>query len=121
LTAKRALGHRYRFMPAKNPPPEAPTAAEAVATQPEPSFEQILEQLEGVVSELERGELPLEQALATFERGVGLSRLGAGKLDAAERRIEVLLGNGELRPLTDDSPADGAPRAASHAEGARKP
>lgn len=60
------------------------------------SFEQVLEKLEGVVTELERGELPLEQALAAFERGVTLSRKGASLLDDAERRIEVLLGQGEI-------------------------
>ena len=59
------------------------------------SFEQIIDKLEGVVTELERGELPLEQALAAFERGVTLSRKGASLLDDAERRIEVLLGQGE--------------------------
>lgn len=73
-------------------------------TTPEPdalSFEQVLEKLEGVVTELERGELPLEQALAAFERGVMLSRKGASLLDDAERRIEVLLGQGEAtEPLS---------------------
>jgi exodeoxyribonuclease VII small subunit len=65
------------------------------------SFEQVLEKLEGVVTELERGELPLEQALAAFERGVMLSRKGASLLDDAERRIEVLLGQGEAtEPLS---------------------
>jgi len=65
------------------------------------SFEQVLEKLEGVVSELERGELPLEQALVAFERGVTLSRKGASLLDDAERRIEVLLGQGEAtEPLS---------------------
>jgi len=101
-------------MPAKNPSSEAKAASE------EPSFEQILEQLEGVVSELERGELPLEQALVAFERGVGLSRLGQSKLDAAERRIEVLLGNGELRPLTDDAEPGEPGSRSSSPEGARK-
>ncbi len=55
------------------------------------SFEQILERLEGVVEQLEDGEIPLEQALATFEQGIALSRLGQKRLDDAERRIEVLL------------------------------
>ena len=55
------------------------------------SFEQILAQLSQVVERLEAGEIPLEQALSTFEQGVALSRLGAKRLDDAERRIEVLL------------------------------
>ena len=74
--------------PVSTKSPEAP-ATDAL------SFEQVLEKLEGVVAELERGELPLEQALAAFERGVTLSRKGASLLDDAERRIEVLLGQGE--------------------------
>lgn len=55
------------------------------------SFEQILEKLSGVVESLEEGDVPLEQALLTFEQGIALSRLGARRLDEAERRIEVLL------------------------------
>ena len=62
------------------------------------SFEQILEQLEAVVDSLEQGDAPLEQALSTFERGVALSRLGARRLDEAERRIEILMNDeGALR------------------------
>lgn len=66
------------------------------------SFEQIVERLSAVVAQLEDGELPLEQALSTFERGVLLSRLGTKRLDEAERRIELLLHAGksgvETRP-----------------------
>jgi exodeoxyribonuclease VII small subunit len=55
------------------------------------SFEQIVERLSAVVAQLEDGDLPLEQALRTFEQGVSLSRLGTKRLDEAERRIELLL------------------------------
>ena len=55
------------------------------------SFEQIVEQLSSVVAQLEDGDLPLEQALRTFEQGVALSRLGTKRLDEAERRIELLM------------------------------
>ena len=55
------------------------------------AFEQLIEKLEGVVQSLEQGDTPLEEALTTFERGVGLARLGARRLDEAERRIELLL------------------------------
>jgi exodeoxyribonuclease VII small subunit len=82
-------------MPARSPASAKASESEAL------SFEQVLESLEGVVTELERGELPLEQALAAFERGVTLSRKGASLLDDAERRIEVLLGQGEAtEPLS---------------------
>jgi exodeoxyribonuclease VII small subunit len=73
------------------------------------SFEHILEQLSAVVARLEDGELPLEQALATFEQGVLLSRLGGKRLDEAERRIELLLRGPqgiETRPFAEEQDAD---------------
>ncbi len=54
------------------------------------SFEAALAELEGVVSKLESGDMPLEQALEAFEAGVRFSRRCASTLDAAERRIEIL-------------------------------
>jgi len=56
-----------------------------------PAFEEILSRLSGVVEKLEAGDLPLEASLELFEDGVKLSRLGAARLDDAERRIERLL------------------------------
>lgn len=58
-------------------------------------FEEILGRLEQVVDKLEGGELPLEESLAIFEEGVRLSRAGAQRLDAAERRVEELLATNE--------------------------
>ena len=69
-------------------------------------FEEILTRLEGVVESLEGGDIPLEQALASFERGVSLARLGARRLDEAERRVEVLLRDADgtrTRPLDPDA------------------
>jgi exodeoxyribonuclease VII small subunit len=64
----------------------------------EMAFEQILQQLQSVVERLEKGDLPLEESLAIFERGVRLSREGAKRLDEAERKVEVLLSDqGEIR------------------------
>lgn len=68
------------------------------------SFEQIIAQLSQVVERLEAGEIPLEQALSTFEQGVALSRLGAKRLDEAERRIEILLREDQelvLKPMSE--------------------
>jgi exodeoxyribonuclease VII small subunit len=73
------------------------------------SFEQIVEQLSLVVAQLEDGELPLEQALAKFEQGVALSRLGSKRLDDAERRIEILLRDAQgiqTRPFEEEQSAD---------------
>lgn len=71
-----------------------------MGSQPDPApdaelpFEAALERLEALVERLEAGELALEDALAAFEEGVALSRRCARQLDAAERRIEVLLEEG---------------------------
>ena len=64
-------------------------------------FESAMKALEDIVAKLEVGDLPLEQALALFEEGVQISRFCNSKLDAAERRVEILLKNerGELEPM----------------------
>lgn len=54
-------------------------------------FEAALVRLEQVVRQLESGEIPLEEALALFQEGVGLVRQCNGQLDTAEARIEKLL------------------------------
>ena len=62
-------------------------------------FASSLTALEAIVRELERGDLPLEQSLELFEEGVRLSRECQDRLNEAERRIEVLLRDGEGRPM----------------------
>ena len=54
-----------------------------------------MERLQTVVEQLEEGDLPLEQSLAIFEEGVRLSRVGAKRLDEAERKVEELLAAGD--------------------------
>src|SRR5215211_7472308 len=63
------------------------------------TFETQLAALERVVRDLERGDLPLEESLKLFEEGVRLSRECQERLNQAERRIEVLLRDGEGRPV----------------------
>ncbi len=73
---------------------------------PQKSFEQIIERLEGIAAKLESGNPTLEEALAMFEEGVGLSREGNTRLDNAQERLDVLLGeeNGEGYRLEEFSP-----------------
>ncbi len=66
-------------------------AAAQAAAPADVSFETALASLEGVVARLESGDMPLEQALEAFEEGVAWSRRCAATLDAAERRIEILM------------------------------
>jgi exodeoxyribonuclease VII small subunit len=58
-------------------------------------FEKSLEELEKLVRDLEHGELTLEQSLATFERGVSLTRECQQALKSAEQRVEILVQNGD--------------------------
>ncbi len=60
-------------------------------------FENALSRLEAIVGQLEKGELPLEQALQLFEEGMNISRFCSDKLSEAERKVEVLLKNKEGR------------------------
>jgi exodeoxyribonuclease VII small subunit len=60
-------------------------------------FEGAIAELESVVKKLEEGDLPLEQSLALYERGVQLSRFCHARLEEAERRIEILNERNELR------------------------
>ena len=55
------------------------------------TFEEAMTQLEKSVSELESGELTLDEALAAFERGIALVKQCRKELDRAEQKIEVLL------------------------------
>ena len=54
-------------------------------------FEQALGELEAVVEKLEHGDLPLEEALKQFERGIELTRGCQSSLKQAEQRVEILL------------------------------
>ena len=59
------------------------------------TFESSLAELEKIVEQLENGDLPLEESLKLFETGVKLSRECRERLTDAERRIEVLMKDGE--------------------------
>ncbi len=63
------------------------------------SFEEQLAELEKVVEQLERGDLPLEDSVGLFERGMKLSEACKGQLATAESRIQVLLNPRERGPV----------------------
>lgn len=68
--------------------------------QKQPNLEKSLEALEAIVEELEDGEIPLEQALKQFEKGIKLSRECQTALEAAEQKVQILL-DGELKDFAD--------------------
>jgi len=63
-------------------------------------FEQALAELETILRELEDGTTSLEDALARYERGVGLLRQCYSQLRDAEQKVKLLAG------LTDEGGAD---------------
>ena len=72
-------------MPSDPPPTQAADSLD---------FERALGELERLVERLERGDLPLEEALRTFERGVELTRHCQSSLRAAQQKVEILLRRG---------------------------
>ena len=54
------------------------------------SFEAALAELETIVRDMEAGKLPLEQALAAFERGTALLKTCQEALAAAEQKLQLL-------------------------------
>ncbi len=72
---------------------------------PKLDFETAMRELEELVERLEQGELPLEESLAAFERGVTLTRSCQTALKDAEQKVEILLKKaGE--PAVEDFEAD---------------
>ncbi|WP_444996747.1 exodeoxyribonuclease VII small subunit [Aliikangiella sp. IMCC44359] len=59
------------------------------------SFEEQLKSLEDIVSKLEKGDLPLEDSLAQFEKGVKLTRECQLLLDQAQQKVTILTQDGE--------------------------
>lgn len=55
------------------------------------TFEQGLEELKAIVQALEKGDLPLEESLLLFEKGVSLVAFCTRKLDEVEKKVELLV------------------------------
>ncbi len=71
------------------------------------TFEQYMLDLEKIVKELEKGDLPLEKALKRFEDGMALSKRCSQMLDESEQKISRLIKDGE-EALTEREIADQA-------------
>jgi len=76
----------------KNIPDSLPDAPPVAA-----SYEAALEELEQLVSQLDAGQLPLDQLLTRYQRGAELLAFCRARLEAVEHQIKVLEG-GELKP-----------------------
>lgn len=71
----------------------------------EPSLEQALGRLEEIVGEIEKNPPPLEELIGRYEEGMKLLRTCRERLDAAEKRIEIIgrdpRGNAVLEPFEE--------------------
>ena len=69
----------------------------------EMSFEDAMRELEKVVSDLERGDVPLEQSIALYERGAQLKQRCQTKLKEAEEKVALITQDGDgnlgLKPV----------------------
>jgi exodeoxyribonuclease VII small subunit len=85
-----------------------PTPKAAIEAQLD--FETAMRDLEELVERLEQGDLPLEESLAAFERGVMLTRACQTALKEAEQKVEILLkkaGEPAVEEFTPDDPKAG--------------
>ena len=71
-----------------------------------PAFEASLSELEKLVDNMESGDLPLEEALKSFERGVELTRQCQQQLKEAEQKVQILTEkslDAELEPFESNA------------------
>jgi len=88
-------------MGTKNEPPD------------ERSFETAMERLEAIVDKMEAEKMPLEELLVRYEEGVKLVKVCSEKLEAAEKRIEIITREASGKPKAVEfepasKPASGA-------------
>lgn len=77
--------------------------------EPEHTFETAIERLELIVEEMESDKLPLEDLLKRYEEGTKLVKVCQEKLDAAERRIEIITRNASGKPQLEEFEPTAAP------------
>ncbi len=75
----------------------------------EKKFEGAMSELEEIVRSLESGDLPLEEALRAFEKGMGLVRFCSGKLEEAEKKVTMLMQdkNGAMKQVVFEAAKEG--------------
>ncbi|WP_087024330.1 exodeoxyribonuclease VII small subunit [Thaumasiovibrio subtropicus] len=65
------------------------------------SFEAAVTELEQIVAQLESGDLPLDDALKKFERGIALARHSQQTLSSAQQKIDILMQADDTAPLEE--------------------
>ncbi|MGD9155038.1 MAG: exodeoxyribonuclease VII small subunit [Bacillota bacterium] len=78
------------------------TITVTASSEAELTFEAAVQRLETIVQRLESGEVALDESLQLFEEGIKLTRYCTGKLDAAEGKLQILLGFNGAEPQIGD-------------------
>lgn len=95
--------------PERGPESRPDAGSEVIETM---GFDRVLQRLRTVVTQLENGQLSLEDSLRVYEEGVALARRAHQVLDGAEKRVELLVQgsarNGEMTtaPFEEDEAGD---------------
>ena len=65
------------------------------------SFEGKIKRLEEIVGKIESSDIELEDSIKLFEEGITLSKECQGALDDAEKKVKVLVSDGNLKDFND--------------------
>lgn len=74
-------------------------------TEPDPNFEETLAELEKLITNLEQGDLSLDESLSGFKHGIELTRQCQAALDNAQQTVELLTKNQDedsIQPFEPD-------------------
>lgn len=66
-----------------------------------PTFEEAMARLETIVAGLERGDVPLEEAMGLFEEGTALMKQCSQALDKAEQKVAKLISAADGSPVEE--------------------
>jgi exodeoxyribonuclease VII small subunit len=89
------------IVPKESVPKESSASANSANLPPDLSFEAALAELDKIVAAMEAGELPLEDSLKAYQRGVALVKAAHARLASAEQQVKILE-EGVLKPLAPD-------------------
>ena len=63
------------------------------------TFEAAMDELDTIIQHLEQGNIPLDDALRQFERGIGLVRSSQARLEKAQQQVQRLTEDNQLVPF----------------------
>ena len=105
LTAAPQIDYFYTF-PRRALQPLPPLMTKSAKSDPQPSFEEALAELEKIVAGMESGKLTLEQSLDAHRRGIELAQLCQSVLARAQQQVKVLEENALKNFVSDDESAE---------------